>query len=279
MPAFHDRFLLNTVAPPIAVREEYIAPSKTTITVKQNDKAWLGRDFTIRNPSSGDYDYDNNDDDDNGPVLFTVECKAMSNSQRREFRDASGLPLFELRRKWLALSDAWTLRLPGSRDSIISNSSCSNSSGNGSNSNGSRDANDANILTGSLKWSLGRPKFDVKLRNAAVPDAAKESDKYVTLEVRGQDSNRITTHVSLPEGVGGQGEGKKVMQIRRSPDEMKSNFRTGRHGYLWEVGVAEGVDLALVSFRFPGKKTLSPSPSRTLTAIKVCCHNTYWQYH
>ncbi|KGO50683.1 hypothetical protein PEX2_063210 [Penicillium expansum] len=139
---------------PIAIRPEYIASCPTAIRVKQHSKSWSGGDFTIFTfPSEG------------GSVtkLFSVDGDFGSLSQRRHFRDASGLPLFELHRKKSGVT--WFVHLPGAKS----------------------DAEP--IAAIATKWSAFKDKFDVHIKNAAA------SGEDTILEVRGQDIWKVKTHV------------------------------------------------------------------------------------
>ncbi|KAI9746359.1 MAG: hypothetical protein M1818_000071 [Claussenomyces sp. TS43310] len=113
-----------------------------------------------------------------GSTLLTIIGKCFSNSQRREFKDASGLPLFELCPRYFRSEDAWFGELPG---------------GGGE-----------NLLSVALKGSMRRDKLEVTLTNAAAPEEAAEDG---TLVVRGQDFSRIAAHVMVQEN--------RVADIRR----------------------------------------------------------------
>ncbi|KAL1981651.1 hypothetical protein VTN96DRAFT_2365 [Rasamsonia emersonii] len=195
----HARLQLDPPKQPVAIRKEFIARSATTITIKQLDHTWYGLDFTVTKAD--------------GSPLFTVDGKPGTMSQRRQFKDNTGLPLFDLCRKWLS-KNAWFLELPGG--------------------GGSR------LLTGVFKSTLGLPKFDIVLKNAVVPKKADEGED-VTIEVRGKDSNYITTHITI--------DGCKVAQVRRIPVPKEQLYVYSVKGNRpkWEVDVAEGMDLSLVA--------------------------------
>ena len=149
MPA--SKSLLDPPKQPIAIRPECIATAPTTLLIKQ-DISWSRGDFTAKTPD--------------GSTILASTGKIGSNSARKEFKDASGLPLFTLRRSWFSFSQAWWLELPGGH----------------------------RILSVRYRWALGQVKLDVTLRNAA--SAGQEE---VTLKVRGVDVNNFSTNVICDE--------------------------------------------------------------------------------
>ncbi|KAK5136747.1 hypothetical protein LTR08_002043 [Meristemomyces frigidus] len=205
---------------PIAIRPQYIVQDENTVLhVKENNYSLARRDFTVRKA--------------NGQTLMTVSGKTLSVNLQREFLDASGLPLFELRKrqypKKLSSSAGWSLALPGSEPG--------------------QDYDD--VLSATFKSFWVHPKLDIKLKNLAPPqhmlrdtadsavDLADSYHENVLLQVRGQDSARLTTHVMC--------EGRKVIHIRRQSDELTESVYPHGFGYKpeWEVTVARGVDVAL----------------------------------
>lgn len=75
-----------------------------------------------------------------GVILLSCNGKVWSNSARKEFKDASGLPLFSLRISWFSVARAWRLELPG--DGYI-------------------------VMAVRPRWSLGKVKLDCMFNNAA----------------------------------------------------------------------------------------------------------------
>ena len=205
---------------PIAIRPQYIAQDEQTVLhIKENNFSLAHRDFTVRKA--------------NGDTLMTISGKTLSVSLQREFLDASGLPLFELRKsksqKKASSSAGWSLALPGSEPG--------------------QEYDD--VLSATFRSFWVHPKLDIKLKNLAPPQhvyrdalhsAVDPTDSYhenVLLEVRGQDSTRLTTHVMC--------EGRKVIHIRRECDEVTESVYPHGFGYKpeWEATVAQGVDVAL----------------------------------
>ncbi|KAL4966418.1 tubby C-terminal-like domain-containing protein [Aspergillus stella-maris] len=209
---------------PIALRPEYIAPNNTTIHVKQHSASWSSGDFTVTSVPGPE----NPDPDPKPKELFKVLGELASFSQRRYFRDADGLPLFELSREKMGYK--WFLHLPGekerNKDGKKGSSLFSSSSSSPSSSTSSSKA----IATIRSSYSTLKDKFEVSFRNAAV------KNEEVTLEVRGQNVWKSLTHVYY--------HGKLVMEITLKG--MAAVYIPGK-GPRWDVRVVEGVDLALAA--------------------------------
>lgn len=191
---------------PIAVRPEFITTEETTVRVKELDNSVLTRDFVVTKVD--------------GPLLIQASGKTISNNLRREFTDADGLPLFELRQNRAQKADkAWSLSLPGAEQGD-------------------------DVLAVAFRMFLVHTKFDVKFRNLAVPSTDHNTvyRDRVTLQVRGQDLSNMSAHVSY--------EGKKIMHICREADAdgQRAAYKHA-YGYRteWEVKVAQGVDLSLAA--------------------------------
>ncbi|RLL95632.1 hypothetical protein CFD26_103917 [Aspergillus turcosus] len=99
--AFPSRCLGKQRGPfrPIALRQEYITDSKTTLVLSPQGDAHSVTAYKVK--------------DQDGRTIFTASGWKYNNGSCREFRDASGLPLFELHRK-ISLKSAWYITLPGS---------------------------------------------------------------------------------------------------------------------------------------------------------------------
>ncbi|KAK1146854.1 hypothetical protein N8T08_002172 [Aspergillus melleus] len=141
---------------PLSIRPDHVASRPTSLVVKQHTKTWTGGDFTISTRS---------DNSSALETLFSVDGEVASMSQRRHVRDASGLPLFEIRRKRMGVT--WFVHLPGDSDS-----------------------DDAKpIATIAPRLHALKDKFDVHFKNAS------GDGEDVMLEVRGQDIWKYRTHV------------------------------------------------------------------------------------
>ncbi|KAE8351222.1 tubby C-terminal-like domain-containing protein [Aspergillus coremiiformis] len=189
---------LPALKQPIAIRSEQIASDTTVLRVKQHTSLSAG-DFTISQCTA--------DGDPGNPrltTLFSVDGHAASWRCRRDFRDASGLPLFELHRKGTGVT--WFVQLPGNTGSAKP------------------------IATLAPRWSALKDKFDVCFTNAAA------GGEEVVLEVRGQDIWKMKTNVYF--------NGSLVMTTRvMNVLQYYVPFKRPQ----WEVEVAQGLDLSLVS--------------------------------
>ena len=183
---------LHALKQPLAIRAEYIAPQTTKINIKLGF-SWSSGDFTAEKAD--------------GSTILSSQGIVWSWSARKEVKDASGLPLFNLRCSWFSLAKAWRLELPG--DGHI-------------------------IMVVRPRWSLGRLKLECTFTNAAPGGEGQE----VKLEVQGQDFQHLETHINY--------EGNTVAVVRRFFSN-RSVVTKGMFKPLVEVEVAEGFDTALVS--------------------------------
>lgn len=85
----------------IALRKEYIATSETRLLLIPQGGAQSAARFKIV------------EDTYSRPLKFTVTGKKYSDRSCREFRDSSGLPIFELHEK-AVFKHRWSVTLPGS---------------------------------------------------------------------------------------------------------------------------------------------------------------------
>lgn len=85
---------LKALEHPVANNSDYLRSSPATVWVKQHAKSWSAGDFTI----AADRDGLSKSAKD-GELLFSVQSKWASWSQKRDFTDASGNPLFQLYRE------------------------------------------------------------------------------------------------------------------------------------------------------------------------------------
>lgn len=250
------RSVLKPPERPLALRCEYITETKTNLIVRpQGD-------------SESAVSYEITDEDET--VLFTVTGWKFSDRSCREFRDASGLPLFELHRDWLAFArgrsgrGVWAATLPGvgtkrgfsgigRRSSRSGNrsggdggdgNSNNNSNGNG---NGSGSGNVSYLATGTprIRSFSTSPfgNFAITLEcNAAAMPMKRDEEKKLTLEIE-----RHGNALALFDVVDGD---RKVAEVRESVRHNKFLPLISSHsGYrpVLDVVVTSGVDLSLVS--------------------------------
>ena len=225
----------------IALRTEYITENKTTLLLKPQGTAESAAAYKII------------DEDD--IVLFTVTgWKFYSNRSCREFRDASGLPLFELHRNWLSLRNGfvWSVTLPGGASLQQSHrrslSSTSNAGGGAGGGAGSPGVGTGVLATGSPRIrSLGSSPFGnfnfTIEQNAAAAYTKNDEDKKLTLEIE-----RHGSALGLFDVV--DGGDRKVAELRESIQHNKRlPLISSQSGYrpVLDLVVTAGVDLSLVS--------------------------------
>jgi hypothetical protein len=190
---------------PIAIRLEQIASSEILLYVRPKCDGQSASNYTIRN-------------DTDGSTVFTVTGQKSGLCAGREFRDTSGLPLFELH-KVVAFKRPWRVRLPGA------------------------DKKD-DLIKVSTKRSFGN--HNLVLRNAVANKSKGESDKMVKLEVHQTSAAFWPTFEVMADG-------QKVVNVHES---LERNETIGTFNTDWprqlpsrpvlDVCVSEGFDLSLV---------------------------------
>ena len=191
----------------IAFRNQYIARSKTTLVLKPFGSPQSAVAYKIT--------------EEDGTPQFTVTGRKYTDRSCREFRDVSGLPLFELHRKW-SWTNSWSISLPG--------------------------CDTATIATGTPRWNLGNTSFGnfaLSFENAAAFEGKRGDEKMLTLHIE-----RHGNVLALFDVVDGDG---KVAEIRESirHNEKLALVRGSRQGYrpAMDVIIMPGVDISLVSIR------------------------------
>jgi hypothetical protein len=220
---------------PIAIRPEQIASSEILLYVRPKCDGHSASEYIIRN-------------DADGSTVFTVTGQTSGHCAGREFRDASGLPLFELH-KVVSFKRPWRVRLPGA------------------------DKKD-DLIEVSTKRSFGN--YDLVLRNAAADESKGESDKMVKLGVHQTSAAFWPTFEVMAAG-------RKVVDVHES---LKRNETIGTFDTDWprqlpsrpvlDVRVSEGFDLSLV--RYPGH-CLSRNVSDCLTGAGIARRGDCVRYH
>lgn len=189
---------------PIGLRSEHIAEFERLL--------WIEPKWDPRSPDEYTIKYDSDDS-----TLITVTGTRYSNRRVREFRDASGLPMFEVRRGgWHWLTPAWRIRLPGNEKENLAH----------------------------VKRAGRMHDFDLTFRNALAQDVKSDDDKMVTLQVR---------HKPGLCGFGIWASGRKVADVRESMEKNRTISSPLSPSYhappraIMEVLVADGFDFSLVS--------------------------------
>jgi hypothetical protein len=196
---------------PMGIRPEHITEFERLLWIEPKYDAHSMNEYSIQ--------YDNDDS-----TLITATGKRYNEKSTREFRDSSGLPLFEMQKVWwpgLKSRRPWRIRLPGSKED--------------------------DLVDIRLK-GLMNPTFEVNFRNAVARDTKNENDRMVHMVV-----NRVSPLYQVYEARIG---GIKVMDIRESMERNRSvptimyNSSGGilPSRLVMEVLVAANFDMSLVSF-------------------------------
>lgn len=213
-----------TLKPPshyLAIRPESIAAEDLTLSVHNRPEPWHPLDYTVSY---------------NGATVFTVFGHPFTIGQRRTFYDRSGLPLFDLRCRWHT-SSILDLKLPGAEKSL---------------------------LTARLRVAVREPKATITFTNAVAANAdavspsgstSERKDKkketrereqegggQITMEVHAQDLYNMVQVVTVANHT--------VATITRITDPQQlteGQMPPFRLRPKWEVKVARGVDISLVS--------------------------------
>lgn len=164
---------LTALKQPIAVRTEYIVDKDTTFRVQQHGKGLSCGKFTIFSPDGG-ADADEvlstkgaSAEKQKPQTLMYVDGKYGSIEEKRAFRDASGLPLFDVYHR--AIGVTWYIELPGGNGTPF-----------------------ARIKP---RFSMLKDVLDVHIKNAAA------NGEEVTLHVQGQDIWKQRTNIYLNDKV------------------------------------------------------------------------------
>lgn len=195
-----------TPAPhPVAIRFEHLAEAETHLRIEESSNLFGPSNFIALS--------------DDGSTIFSAHGKGAVFGKKREIRDASGLPIFELHASSASLKGAWYLELPGrSHERLLS----------------------IDLLGG----QSGRISLHVHFANRYERDGQSSTQNDpppsdAVLEIRGQEMERILFEVFYL--------GAKVARIRRLVPSVISSTKTGGKP-LWEASVSANVDLSIVSF-------------------------------
>jgi hypothetical protein len=199
------RKALKSPERPIALRKELIASSKTSLVLKPQGDTHSAVSYKIT--------------EEDGTPAFTVTGRKYSDRSCREFRDASGLPLFELHGfNAVTFSFQWYITLPGT--------------------------DDVKVATGSPRMSWGGEVLKFTFQNMAAVDAKREEEKELTLRVK-RHGEALTFFDILDED-------RRVAEVRESiRHNLKLNLTRGSRGSKYrpalDLVIMPGVDASLVS--------------------------------
>jgi hypothetical protein len=182
---------------------------------------WINPKYDPHSPNEYCIRYDSDD-----TTLFTATGLKFSAKSTREFRDSSGLPLFESQKVWSPgwiYRRPWRVRLPGCKET--------------------------DLVDIRFKGPMHN-SFEVHFRNAVARDFKNEDDRMVHLSV-----HRVSPVYRVYEV---RAAGIKVVDIRESMERNRSvptSLYNSSGGSLpprlvMEVLVAGNFDMSLVSSRF-----------------------------
>ena len=160
---------------------------------------------------------------EDGSLKFTASGKKHGDRACREFRDSSGLPLFELHQKAI-FTHSWFVTLPGS--------------------------DHASIAKAAPKWSFiqGTHDFSLSFENQAATDGKGQEEERVELNIE-----RHGGILALYDVVD---RDRKVAVVRESIEHNETlpfmNSRWRRYKPILEVTVASGADMSMVRIFPPG---------------------------
>ncbi|KAJ5653871.1 hypothetical protein N7490_000874 [Penicillium lividum] len=187
---------------PVALRQDYITSSKTTLVLGPQGDAQSVAAYKVK--------------DQDGQTVFTASGWKYNNGSCREFRDATGLPLFELHRK-VSIKSKWYITLPG-------------------------DDRGVTLATGTPRFAPAFGNFNITLRNAAASDTKSVAEKELTLVI--EQHGRVLQSFDV---IDGDRRVAEVCESVRHNDKLALTAGA-RRGYrpALDVVITPGVDMALI---------------------------------
>lgn len=198
---------LQPLSDPVAIRPELVASEETELRLYPRANRKSAAEYTVKDALTGS-------------TVVSVTGRKYGNSPGREFRDSSGLPLFDLRRAGFFIRP-WKIRLPG---------------------DDSKDLASIYMEGPSKKITL-----NIAENQAPAKDGTKgvDPEKKVTLKVF-----RKTALYTFDVLVGDQ----KVAHIQENPELNRSvgHFMSGPYDYvpprrIMDIRLAGGLDASIVS--------------------------------
>ena len=216
---------------PVGIRPEHIADEETLLYLKPQYDHRSPNEYTIKR-----YWDDSN--------VFTITGHKYGDTPAREFRDASGLPMFQSRATALAWKRPLRVRLPGNEETEL------------------------------VDFRLGPNRVSkLSFRNAMAPEVEEKSYNMVEVEVRDMDTAAWT-------GCSATVKGQKVLDIRESITMNRSLPKGRAKGdvslmprQILEITVAEGFDMSLVSALSIVKTQTKMKMKLTYSGCAYCCSN------
>ncbi|KAJ5787925.1 hypothetical protein N7457_002915 [Penicillium paradoxum] len=217
---------VKRLAQPVGIRQEHIASEESLLYLKPKYDHRSPDEYTIKRYW-----------DDS--TVFTVTGHKYGDTPAREFRDESGLPMFQSRATALAWKRPLRVRLPGKEDEEL------------------------------VDFRVDMKNvYKLSFRNTMASDSKSESDKIVTVEVKDTSS---PTRQGFSATVGGQ----RVVDVRESIT-MNKTLPTATAAFKYDVSliprqvleilVGEGFDLSLAAliavFMADTKFSTAPPPRR-----------------
>jgi hypothetical protein len=192
---------VKKISHPIGIRKEHIAEEETLLYLRPKYDPHSPDEYTLKRYW-----------DDS--TIFTVTGRKYGDTRAREFRDASGLPMFESRPTSLAWRRPLLVRLPGKEDEEL------------------------------VDFRMGWEGYTLKFRNAASTD-----EKDVTIQVQVIESMAFTEYAALVDGQKVV-DVRESLTMNKSLPTARARAASN-HSLLprqiLEVLVAENFDLSLVS--------------------------------
>lgn len=148
----HPPKAVKKIAHPIGIRQEHIAEEETLLYLRPKYDPYAPDEYTLKRYW-----------DDS--TIFTVTGRKYGDTRAREFRDASGLPMFESRPTALAWRRPLLVRLPGKQDEEL------------------------------VDFRMGWEGYTLKLRSAA-----SEAENDVTIQVQVIESMACTEYAAMVDG-------------------------------------------------------------------------------
>ncbi|KAJ5186936.1 hypothetical protein N7449_009930 [Penicillium cf. viridicatum] len=196
---------VKTLSHPVGIRPEHIADEETLLYLKPKYDHRSPNEYTIKRYW-----------DDS--TIFTVTGHKYGDTPAREFRDSSGLPMFQSRAAVLAWKRPLRVRLPGNENEEL------------------------------VDFRVDMKQvYRLTFRNSMEPDSKSESDRMATAEVR-------ETSTYAWQGFSASVGGQKVVDVRESVTMNKTLPKCTSQGdvslmprQVLEILVAEGFDLSLAA--------------------------------